>query len=330
MKTLIFTEGGSKNGYGHIARCSSLYLELEKRGIDVEFIIHGDEQIKEVLGNKNYRLENWLEMDYLLNKDIQNTCCIVDSYKAESKLYYYISNHSLKLLSIDDYNRINYPKGIVVNPSIYTDELDYAINNNVTYLLGKDYIILREAFNQNHSKEVNSEIKEILIILGGSDIRNLTPKILDILKSDCPHIRKNVVLGKGYANVEDINKLADTNTRLYFNLNDEAMRNLMINSDIAITAAGQSIYELIRAGIPFIPIEVIDNQRYTTKGLIKYNLVDRILYWDMNEFPKGLLSELHKIREIEKRKLMIERYKNLIDGLGTKRIISALLEGVEI
>jgi spore coat polysaccharide biosynthesis predicted glycosyltransferase SpsG len=43
---------------------------------------------------------------------------------------------------------------------------------------------------------------------------------------------------------------------------------LMVKSDLAITAAGQTIYELLATQTPFIPIKVIENQENNVNGFI--------------------------------------------------------------
>lgn len=330
MKVLIFTEGGSQIGFGHISRCSSLYDELEDKGIDVEFVINGDNQVEEVLSGRKYRIEEWCLAGVVKEAEIKGNISIIDSYKASESLYRLIAEHSVKLLCIDDYNRMPYPRGIVVNPSIYTEELEYPLDRNIKYLLGRDYVILRKTFCCNKLRQVRHEVKEILVTLGGSDIRNLTPQIIETLQNNYPKIKKNVVIGKGYDKIDDIKKISDRNTNILFNLNEDDMKNIMLESDVAITAAGQTVYELLSMGVPFIPIQVIDNQVFTTKGLIKHKLVDKILYWDMVDFQNELLSELGKIISYDKRKEINKKYKDYIDGLGVKRIISELLRDVKV
>ncbi|WP_166805862.1 UDP-2,4-diacetamido-2,4,6-trideoxy-beta-L-altropyranose hydrolase [Jeotgalibacillus sp. R-1-5s-1] len=326
MKVLIFTEGGSQSGFGHISRCCSIYDELERRAISVKFIICGDKKhISETLKNRKYELYNWTELQNIKRINLKDMICIIDSYKASSAIYNYIANQSIKILCIDDYNRLNYPEGIVLNPSIYTDEHYYPENMNIKYLLGKEYIILRDAFYSRHTKIINKDVQKVLITLGGSDIRNLTPKIMDCLKV-YPHISKNVVIGSGFNNINEIKQKCDCKTNLHYNLIDEDMKNFIDVSDIVITAAGQTVYELLSRRTPFIPIQVVDNQKYTTKGLIKFNLVNKILNWEKVDFEKDLMNEFNILMNYDERVALNKRYKTLIDTSGIKKIVTALLE----
>lgn len=325
MKVYIFTEGGKQNGYGHIVRCSSLYQELEKKGIDVKFIINGDKDIVEVLGNKKHSIKNWSSENFLTELLKGDAYSIVDSYLAEQHIYETISNNSIKSLFIDDNARFNYPDGIVVNPSIYTEELEYPNNLNVEYLLGNEYVILRDSFFNSSRKNIKKHVEEILLILGGSDIRNLTPKILTSLKTEYPDIIKNVIIGKGFQNTEEIENIKDKNINYYYNINGNEMKEIMLKSDLAISAAGQTIYELIKTETPFIPIQVIDNQNNNIKGLLKYNIVHKVLHSENNNIINEILEEVKYLINYENRLLLNTKFRGFIDGLGSERIVNKLL-----
>lgn len=311
-KVYILTEGGHKVGYGHITRCSALYEELEKRECDVTFIINGDEEISSVLDNKKFVLKDWRDKDYLSNLLCEKDYVIIDSYLASEGIYEYIANKVKKSLYIDDNMRINYPKGIVCNPSIYGKELIYPQQEDVKYLLGIDYVILRKEFINVPEKKFNSKIKDILVTFGGSDITNTTPKVLKELRENYSQANKHVIIGKGFNNLEEIKNIADGKTFFYYNLNAEEMKNLMLKCDFAISAAGQTIYELLRVGIPFIPIQVADNQENNIKGLEKIGIIT------LNELKIEELEVYLNLRKQEKRNV------SEIDGKGSIKIINNL------
>ena len=311
-KVYIFTEGGHKVGYGHITRCTALYEELEKRECDVTFVINGDEEVSSVLDNKRFVLKDWRDKDYLSNLLCEKDYVIIDSYLASEEIYEYISNKVKKALYIDDNMRINYPKGIICNPSIYGEELNYHFKEDIKYLLGIDYVILRKEFIDIPHKIIKDKIEDILITFGGSDITNMTPKVLKELRKNYSQSNKHVIIGKGFNNLEEIKNIADEKTMFYYNLNAEEMKNVMLKCDFAISAAGQTIYELLRVGIPFIPIQVADNQENNIKGLEKIGI---------KALDENRITELQYSFDII---LKEKGYKVMIDGQGVKNIISFL------
>ena len=140
MKVIILTEGGQDIGFGHVARCLSLYQAFETRGYELEFIIAGDDSVKNVLHIK-FKFLNWREEERKLFFVIKNAdVVVVDSYLAEYEVYKKISDAINIPVFLDDNCRLDYPRGIVVNWNIHAHDLDYPRDNNVSYLLGPEYI----------------------------------------------------------------------------------------------------------------------------------------------------------------------------------------------
>lgn len=330
MKVYIFTEGGSNFGYGHLARCTSLYSELYRRSISVEFVVNGDKAVEDVLKGKKFNIRNWLSINDLSELLNTKTYSIVDTYYAEKEVLDYISANSINTVFIDDNATMVYPKGIIVNPSIYTKGLDYPESKDVKYLLGPKHVILRDAFRNANRSYLRTNVEKILITLGGSDISNLTPAILELLKAKHPNILKLVVIGSGFSNVEEIKTLSDDTIRLYFNATDEEMKSLMLESDLAITATGQTIYELIKTGTPFIPIRVAENQVRNAKGLLEYGVVSNVLNDRDEAFILRLSNEMNFMLSFSNRTMFNKKMSEIIDGHGSVRIIDELLSNKRI
>ena len=164
------------------------------------------------------------------------------------------------MVFLDDNKRINYPKGIVVNGTVLASNLNYPSKHDLIYFLGSEYIPLREEFWQNNDIQIKDKIETILITLGGNDLRNLTPGILDLLSKNFSDLNKKVIIGNSFSNKEEIEKAADDKTELIYGPDASGMLNAMLNSDIAVSASGQTLYELACTGLPTIAIGVIDNQ----------------------------------------------------------------------
>lgn len=325
MKVKILTEGGEGIGLGHISRCCSLYDEIYSRGINVRLVIHGDIANINILKERTIINDNWQSKSYLYNNIESTDYCIVDSYLASKSLYEIISTKAKRALYIDDIARIEYPKGIIVNPSLNTESIIYPTNDNNIYLLGCEYIILRTPFIKRKKHISNDNVKDVLITLGGSDIRNLTPCIMNSICRKYSKIKFNVVVNDTFNNIAIIEDAKPNNTELHYNVDEGYMSDLMISSDIAITAAGQTIYELLATATPFIAIRVIDNQNNNLNGLRKINPDQPVLDYTDRNFIKILEREFGIILDIDKRAILTNAYKDIVDGLGRKRIINALL-----
>lgn len=325
MRVKIFTEGGSDVGLGHITRCCSLYDEIASRGIDVDFYINGD--INNIKFLESYNLVNheWLSEDYLESQVSHQDYCIVDSYLADKRLYNVIADSSRIALYIDDNNRIDYPKGIVVNPSLNTESIHYNEKEDIEYLLGSKFIILRWPFKDVKKETINVTPHRILVIMGGSDMKNVTPTIIKEISNTNLDIYFDVIVGATSKNAHIIEEVSKGNVKLHYNLGAEDIKRLMTQADFAITAAGQTIYELLATGTPFIPVKIADNQKNNLSGLKKYNPCIRYVDIQEDDWINTLIEEISQIINYNYRLAFNHFYDDLVDGLGTKRIIDQLL-----
>lgn len=309
-RVVIFTEGGDNIGFGHITRCSALYEELLERKIETIFVVYG-KNIEDILKGKNYINQDWKNKEFLQNFLKKDDYVIIDSYLADLDVYEYISNNTSKCMYIDDNNRLKYPKGIILNPVLYED-LEYDTTNPI--LRGKDYIIVRKEFLEE-IKPLEKEY-DILITLGGTDIRNLTPKLIKILEEMDSNFKVAIVIGKAFDNKEEIERLKTEKISLFYNVNATEMRDLILKSKFVICGCGQSINEMLILEANFLPILIADNQLRNYKYLIKTGIFDKVL--DYKNINKTIIESLMKK---ENKALKINEIRN-----GNNRIISYLLE----
>jgi UDP-2,4-diacetamido-2,4,6-trideoxy-beta-L-altropyranose hydrolase len=307
MKVLILTEGGGKIGFGHVTRCIALCEAFEEHDIFPELLVNGDNSILDLFKYNNFQRFDWIKnKEELFLKIAQSDFIIIDSYLAEKSMYDKISEvTSGKMLMIDDNNRIDYPKGIVVNPSIYGDKLNYIKKNDMTYLLGKDYVILRKEFWKVSVNKIKRRVKNILISFGGTNNCDLANTIANFLKE-----KYNFII---YIVDSKNNKLTAME-----------ILNQMLESDICISGGGQTTYELARLGIPTIGICFAENQLGNLTsgdevGLLKnagwFN--DKKLFQSIG----GIFNDLN----YEHRLIMSKTGKEYFDGQGSKRIIKKIL-----
>ena len=329
MKISIITEGFSKTGYGHITRCLSLYQAFEEKYIHPTLYINGDDNVKSLLPDSNHKIINWAAHPTKLIGEIKNSdVIIIDSYLAGKDFYDNISKHAKVSLFIDDTLRLDYPAGILLNGTINAETFPYKKKPGNEFLLGTKYIPLRKEFWNAKSKIFNRELSSILITFGATDIKNLTGAILKSLQESFPAIKKKVVIGCGFTNKNEIEKLRDSNTELFYSPSASLMRDLMLSFDIAITAAGQTLYELAASGTPSIAIAVAENQKnniqeWKRKGF----LLDTIYHSDVN-YLRTIIKQVHALESISIRKKLSGIGKKNVDGQGSIRTINYLIENV--
>ena len=327
MKAIIVTEGGKNIGFGHITRCISLYQTFKESGITAEFIVNGDESIKGLLKDKDYKIFNWAENE----KDLFNIIkrcdmAVIDSYLANPQLYKKVSEITKLPVYIDDNNRINFPRGVVVNGALNAEKLGYFKDKEVIYLLGIYYALLRRKFWDVPDKEIKEDIRTIMVTFGGSDMNNMTPKILRFLNREFPGVIKKVIIGRCFQNTKEIENLKNGKTDLIYNPDAEGIKELMLECDIAISAGGQTLYEFARIGVPVIVIAVAENQLSNIRGWQETGYIDYAGWWKDKNALENISICIRKAMDKELRADRSLLGKKLVDGRGAGRIADFLLE----
>jgi len=325
MKVSIATEGGGHIGYGHITRCTSLYQAFEEMGIQCDFIVNGDDTVQSLLAGKNCKLFNWVSDQRLLIEMLNCTDILfIDSYLADYRLYEKASFMVEIAVYFDDNIRLKYPEGIVLNGAIFAEQMSYPERKDIVYLLGAKYTPLRKNFWNSSEKEINDKIKTIMITLGGADMHNLTPKLLNLLADICPGILKKVIVTKSFANIAEIKSIKNNYTELIYNPDAAEMKQVMLESDVAITSCGQTLYELARTGVPAIGIGIAKNQLQNIKGWRKCGFLEYAGWYNDRHIEQNIK---HCLKYLEDKKIRMHKAGiggEMIDGRGHTRIINAI------
>ncbi|MEW6653834.1 MAG: bifunctional UDP-2,4-diacetamido-2,4,6-trideoxy-beta-L-altropyranose hydrolase/GNAT family N-acetyltransferase [Bacteroidota bacterium] len=327
MKVAIITEGYNKTGYGHITRCLALYQAFELRSIIPVIYVNGDEGSLNFLADTNHEVFNWLENhDTLFRKISRSDVVIVDSYIAPKEFYNRISLVTPTPVFIDDFVRLDYPNGIIVNGLINAESLGYVPKADRTLLLGTKYASIRKEFWDIGERPFRLDIQSILLTFGGQDIENLTPRVLRMLSRNYPNIRKHVIVGGGFTNEDQIEQAKDVNTEVYKVPSPQELVKLMHDSDLAITTGGQTIVELARVGVPTIAISVAKNQLLHTNGWVKEKFLPAELTHTQPNLENRLLLIINNLRKKQPRELVAKIGRQKVDGSGAKRVVQHLID----
>jgi len=316
MKAAIVTEGFQGTGYGHLTRCLSIYQAFEERNILPLFIANCDDEGKKFIPDVNLLQLDWLENFEELIKQLQRfDIVIIDSYLTPLEMYERIYKSVKKVVYIDDYIRLDYPPGIIVNGTIGAEKLHYKKDDKHKYLLGIEYMPLRKEFwDVEIPKRENRYIKNVLITFGAQDIRNLTAKVLSHLLKEFPQFNYHVVVPNNYSSITESKNV------FYHNLlSAKEMLNLMLKSDLAITAAGQTINELARLGKPTIAVGVIENQLFNINNWVDIGFIHRKNWYSDKELNKKILEDINFVLESNLKK---EFYCN---GQGMRNVVDFLI-----
>lgn len=322
MNVIILTEGGKDYGFGHVARCSSIYQAFQYYGISPTFLVNGDESVRSILSDIDVEIMNWIEdFSFISKADI----IVIDSYIADLDFYNKLSNDIPLVVYVDDNNRLEYPKGIVVNGTLDVSNMNYSRRENTEYLIGNEFIPLRKDFWNISKLKINDSVENILITMGGNDLRNLTPQILKLLNDNFSEVNKKVIIADSFNNVSEIEALKNGTVELIYSPNSNEIIDAMNSVDLAISASGQTLYELACIGVPTIAIGIIDNQKNNIINWINQGFIEYAGCWSDDDLLNNILDKIEYLQDKnirhDKRLFGIQA----VDGKGSLKIVKGIL-----
>ncbi len=315
---VILTEGGQKIGLGHVSRCAALAAAFKACGARAEFALRGDKTALVFLGKQGFsgHFFDW-------EKDLARTegllfgakAVVVDSYTAELPFYKWLVTKVPKLLVLDDFFRLPYPEtAFILNPVAEPD-------GNPFHLFGLEYALLRPPFWEVPGREVRDEVGRVLITFGGEDLRRLTPLAISAVREVFPEAECAVVVGPAFANQ---NLVEEKKVKIYRHLSAEEMRDLMLASDLAVSAGGQTLFELLRTGTPTVAVLTAENQRANVNRLESLGLIKNVGYYHQDDLVQRVKKNLVFWSPLSKRHELVGKARKFIDGRGPLRIVEVL------
>ncbi len=327
LRVFILTEGSVSWGFGHVTRMLSLCQAFSEFGIRVRILIRGDGSVSSLLKDVDYEIFDWLtERDRTFHRIEGAHIVVVDSYRADPDFCRSVGLLAEVPVYYEDFRRMDYPSGVVVNGNIYAERLYSSEREGILYLTGVRYTPLRREFWSVPRKEIGEEVSSVLVTFGGSDVRDLSLQVLELLRERHPFLRKFLVVGGGFRDPERLRSLMDENTLLIRSPDAGEMKRIMLASDIAISAGGQTLYELARVGVPAIGVVVAENQLGNVEGWSRAGFLLSAGRWDSPDLLENIHRLILYLRDRNIRRRMSEAGRRLIDGKGSLRIAGKLLE----
>lgn len=360
MHIVFRVDASLQMGTGHVMRCLTLADALQKQGSEVSFICreHNGNLIK-YIENKGYivyRLDillsdieelnqsennplahaSWLgatqkedaeACDSIL-KNINPDWLIIDHYAIDYRWQNQLKKNYKKLMVIDDLADRKHKCDLLLDQTFGRKEDDY--NNLVPHdcklLLGSHYALLRAEFSKwreySLQRRVASELKNILISMGGIDQNNVTGQVLQVLKT-CVLPEKltiTVILGAATPNIKMVKQIATTmpNTT-EVKVGVDNMAELMANADLAIGAAGATTWERCCLGVPSILVVLADNQKIIAQHIAENNI--------------GVILEVNQLNKLCGSLVFVENHlkdlalnsAEVTNGKGTIHTISSMI-----
>lgn len=312
MQCLFITSFGYE-GYGHVSRCMAMSQAFDKLKIKSFFLLN--KKNKFINKNKTAGIYDWYKHKNETISLIKNyDFVILDSIKINKNFLTKI-NKSCKLIYINDYHRWKIDNCIHVDWTLFASQ---KLNKNE--IVNHKFAPLRKPFWTRKKKKVNNKIKKILILFGGSDIRNFSIKIAKLINDYNKEFKIDVI---------SKNKLNLKNVHCHKFLNQEKMKFFLTNADLVITSGGQTLYEMACLGVPGIVISETKYDLEDSKSWAKQGSIFYAGKWNNKNILKKILKLIDLLKQRNIRQDLSYNGQKIIDGKGGMRLAKKIIEKVK-
>lgn len=246
-RIILRADGEEELGMGHIYRCLSLAYHLT--GHDILFVTKKDYELGVKKLQESYfpiRIINENEDIFEIIDDFQPDIVVNDILDTEKSYMSALKQKVSRIINFED-------RG---NGAAYADCVINALFNekcNGNIYSGFKYFFIRDEFLTAVPKPFLEQVKNIVILFGGSDPSDLTRKTYGIfqkISEKFPAVNFHVITGFGYRYKNEVQ--TDEEHHIYIHNDVKRVSKYLAEADMAITSQGRTMYELACMGVPSI------------------------------------------------------------------------------
>jgi UDP-2,4-diacetamido-2,4,6-trideoxy-beta-L-altropyranose hydrolase len=337
---MIRADAGIAMGTGHVMRCIALAQAWQDRGGQCIFVMAETTAATE----ERVRAENFevvrisappgSAQDAALLVGLalarQASWMVVDGYQFDVEYQRKLKASGVKLLVVDDTGHAGaYVADLVLDQNAQAAEDFYRQREPCTrLLLGARYAMLRREFKpwREWKRETSPRVRKVLVTVGGSDPDNLALTIMQAIRLLAEeNLEATVVMGGSNPHGEVLEReIRHTGGKIRLVQNASNMPELMAGADVAVSAAGSTCLEMCLLSLPAVIIDVAENQRPAAQELNRLGIA--IHAGSVGDVAAESIASQMKplLASAERRAEMSRRSRELVDGLGADRVVSAM------
>ena len=343
MKMTVFfrVQAGPQTGLGHLWRSLSLAQALERHGVSSHFLLHPDPRGKELVDRVGFRAELWGGTDPFGEEDARETLGLA---KAKAATAVVVDYHDIPVSYIqrlrrgglftavrDDLALRALPADLVINGNADAQGLGYERwGGGTQFLVGPRYAMLSKEYEDPAPRVISRQVRRILVVLGGGDSQGWMSPLLDRLDRVPGDFELSAMLGPFFQGGDEIRETAGRlKRRVRLITAQDSLTPWIAQADAAVSAAGQTLYELAALGCPTVAVQAADNQSGQMRALERAGTLrgaGRAGEPGWLDRVERELTEL--IREASLREEMARAGQKLVDGAGADRVARGLLETI--
>lgn len=322
-----------QKGFGHLSRCIVLAEGLRKKNYRILFVIDKEKKAINELKEKNFIFQitstTKSQRDQVkhLNKIMTSTdssLLLLDMREYGEAISKNLSQYNFKTILIDDTWCKNVYAHTLVNVTPIKQYHKYKkINKKSRIFVGSKYFIANTQFLKHKKIIRKSSTMEIVVSMGGSDPTDLTSFVIKPLLG-LQGAQVKIILGPLYSHHNEIKNMIRNNHNFTIINNPKKIWKEFSRSDLAISNAGSTLFELAIMGVPTICLAAVKHQIPYAEAFAKRGFAKNMGYGKKITQKAILDAALSILFDRNLRKKMSRAGSTIVDGKGLSRVIGVI------
>jgi spore coat polysaccharide biosynthesis predicted glycosyltransferase SpsG len=307
---------------GDLYGCLAIADEAKQHDLETVFLVEEHREALQLLRSLGHQYQKLprragTETDVVASLAIPSDVIVVNKLRSAPAYIRALRDAKRRVVTIDDDGEAAGLANLRINPLYPTGGARTSFR----------YLMLRSEFQKLHqiSRTTPDRVSRLLVMQGGADTHGFLPKIAGALHGIKETFDTTIVVGPAFRHQAELSRAIDSGARAINVVRTPTdLPQRMLNSDLAITAAGLTMFELACVGTPSLvicaePFEVATAQRLEKRGAVKSLGFGR----DVSEAAIArAIAQL--LKDKQQRTLMARAGKRAVDGRGAVRIVELI------
>src|SRR5438046_2069321 len=319
------THGGAAIGFGHVKRCVALARAFAGAGAQCLFLVSPDPDVGAVVWRAGFKVAeiSWETDGGAARRRVKAfgaDVIVVDSYIASAAFMESLRLVAGAVVAVDDLADRPLPVHVIVNGGLGAERLSYRGAPDTVFLLGPRYALVDPDYAELPERAVRDPIRRVLVSLGGGSHDAALRTALAAVDATLDCVAIDVAPGaRGEVDLGFVPRRSANRVVVHAGLPE--LRGLMLDSDVAITGAGMTLYELAATGTPTVTVTMVSNQSGNAAAFSGAGAALSAGIVDGAGLGTALESHLGRLaRDLALRAELGRRARSLIDGRGPARV----------
>jgi spore coat polysaccharide biosynthesis predicted glycosyltransferase SpsG len=302
-------------GIGHIMRCIALAQAWQEKGGSVTFLSHCENEVlRQQILREGFGLIS-IDRPHPAPEDLKQAISLLQDSRSDGDNLWFV---------LDGYHF-----GPEYNQNLNAEQLIYSCEPYTRLLLGTRYGLLRSEFLSwiDYKREIPEVAQKLLVTLGGADPSNQTLTIVRAIQQlELERLETIVLIGPANPYVQTLQSvIKQSKFPIQLISNPDNIPELMAWADLAISASGSTVMEMLFMGLPALVIILAENQKTVAEALAETDVAVN-LGWYQDLSAAQIAREMTELVEAtDVRSEMSQRGRHLVDGKGAERVLAKLL-----